>query len=96
MTLMVVGLCKVCMTRRQKPKYQGGFLLDGGIYYVATLLYLQAAAGRSIGQICAFTSLLQPNLAPLDPVYATMQLDNNNSGMFSLSFGAEFKTGFEL
>ena len=84
------------MARRQKPEYQGGFLLDGGIHYVAGLRYLLAAAGQSITQVSAFTSLLQPKLAPLDTVHATMQLDNGNSGTFSLSFGAEYKTGFEL
>ena len=84
------------MLRRQNPKYQSGFLLDGGIHYVTGLRYLLAAAGRSISLVSAFTSLLQPKLAPLDAVHATMQLYNGYSGTFNLSFGAEVKTGFEF
>ena len=88
--------CEAYINRRQKPEYQGGFLLDGGIHYVAGLRYLLAAAGQSITQVSAFTSLLQPKLAPLDTVHAIMQLGNGNSGTFSLSFGTEYKTGFQI
>ena len=60
------------MASRQKPEYQGGFLLDGDIRCIAGARSLLAAAGRSISQVSAFTPLLQPKLAPLDTVHATM------------------------
>ncbi|KAL2051996.1 hypothetical protein ABVK25_007688 [Lepraria finkii] len=81
---------------RQTPKYQGGFLLDGGIHFVSGLRYLLAAAGQFIIQVTAFTSLLQPHLAPLDTINAIVKVENENSGQFCLSFGAEFKTDFEI
>ena len=82
--------------RRQYPGYQGGFLLDGGIHFVAGLRLLLAAAGQSITQVAAFTSLLQKNLAPVDTVHATVKTSNDRSGIFCVSFGAEFKSDFEI
>lgn len=73
---------------RQKPEYQGGFVLDGGIHFVAaTRLLLHGAGGRKITKAAAFTAQLQPHLPPVDTLNATLQLDNGASGTFSVSFG---------
>ena len=85
-----------CLTRRQTPKHQGGFLLDGGIHFVAGLRCLLAAARQSITQVTAFTSLLQPHLAPLDTVTAMAKVGNKNGGQVCISYGAEFKSDFEI
>lgn len=82
--------------RRQVPDYQGGFLLDGGVHFVAGLRYLLAAGGEHITHLAAFTSLLQEKLAPVDTVHATLRISNGNNGTFNVSFGAEFKSGFEI
>lgn len=82
--------------RRKNPKFQGGCLLDSGIHFVAAIRHLLSAAGESITHVAAFTSLLQDRLAPLDTIHATMQTSNETNGTFSLSFGAEFKSGFEF
>ena len=57
---------------------------------------LLAAVGESITRVTAFTSLLQPDLAPKDTANATLRLSNGKSGTISLSFGTEFMNGFEI
>ncbi|KAK4693207.1 hypothetical protein P7C71_g4148, partial [Lecanoromycetidae sp. Uapishka_2] len=81
---------------RQDPEHQGGFLLDGGISFIAGLRSLLGAVGLEITHVAAFTSLIKKHLAPSDTVHATVQINNGNSGTFSLSFGAEFKHAFEI
>ena len=85
-----------CFCRRQNPEHQGGFLLDGGIHFVAALRFLLSAASSSITQVAAFTSLMQPNLSPLDTANATMYINNGNSGTFSISYGTEFGNAFQI
>lgn len=82
--------------RRQVPEYQGGFLLDGGVHFVAGLRGLLVAGGQHITHLAAFSSLLEKKLAPVDTVHATMKISNGNNGTFNLSFGTEFKSGFEI
>jgi predicted dehydrogenase len=83
-------------SRRQVPDYQGGFLLDGGVHFVAGLRHMLASGKEQITLLAAFTSLLQKKLAPVDTVHATMKLTNGNNGTFNVSFGCEFKSGFEI
>ena len=63
---------------------------------MAALRYLLASAGQSITHVAAFTSQIQPRLRPLDTVHSTMRISNGNSGTFSLSMGAEYKTAFDI
>jgi predicted dehydrogenase len=72
---------------RKKPEYQGGFLLDGGIHFVAATRLLLQGGGQKIKKISAYTAQLQEHLLPIDTLNATMQLDNGSSGTFSISFG---------
>ena len=77
--------------RRQKPDYQGGFLLDGGIHFVAALRYLLAAGGQTISTIRAFTSLLKEDLAPYDTLNAHLTTVNKRNGTFNLSYASKFR-----
>ena len=79
------------LTRRQKPDYQGGFVLDGGIHYVAALRYLLAAAGQIISTVRASTSLVKEDLAPVDTIHASMTTASNRHGTFNLSYGSQFR-----
>jgi predicted dehydrogenase len=63
---------------------------------VAGLRGLLAAGGQHITHLAAFSSLLEKKLAPVDTVHATMKISNGNNGTFNLSFGTEFKSGFEI
>ncbi len=77
--------------RRQKPDYQGGFLLDGGIHFVAALRCLLAAAGQTISTVRASTSLLKQDLAPLDTLSANMTTANKRNGTFNLSYASKYR-----
>jgi predicted dehydrogenase len=71
---------------RKKPEYQGGFLLDGGVHFVAgTRLLLGEDAKPTT--LTAFTALLREHLPPVDTVNAVWQTKSGISGTFSVSFG---------
>ncbi|CAI4213196.1 unnamed protein product [Parascedosporium putredinis] len=81
---------------RKVPDYQGGFLLDGGVHFIAGLRCALAAVGEEIGQVSACTSLLQERLAPVDTVHGVLATRSGRAGTFVCSFGAEFKAGFAI
>ncbi|KAI4652386.1 hypothetical protein J4E93_002588 [Alternaria ventricosa] len=72
---------------RKKPDHQGGFVLDGGVHFVAATRLLLQGGGAKIKKVSAFTAQLQEHLPPVDTLNATMQLDNDASGTLSISFG---------
>jgi len=72
---------------RKKPDHQGGFVLDGGVHFVAATRLLLQGGGRKIKKVSAFTAQLQKHLPPVDTLNATMQLDNDASGTLSICFG---------
>ncbi|CAN9236343.1 unnamed protein product [Alternaria alternata] len=72
---------------RKKPDYQGGFVLDGGVHFVAATRLLLQGGKQKIKRVSAFTAQLQEHLPPIDTLNATMQLDNGSSGTLSISFG---------
>jgi len=78
------------------PEYQGGFLLDGGVHFVAALRMLLAGAGHEIRKVVAFSGLLEEHLPPVDTVSAVAVTDGGKSGTIHISFGTEFKSGFEI
>lgn len=84
------------LARRQVPDYQGGFLLDGGVHFIAGLRYLLRALGQDITSLAGYTALVQPKLAPVDTVHAVLATNSGRSGWFSVSFGAAFESGFEI
>ncbi|KAK3067394.1 hypothetical protein LTR53_015761 [Teratosphaeriaceae sp. CCFEE 6253] len=74
---------------RKKPEYQGGFLLDGGVHFVAGMRLLLGSEAK-VAKASAFTQLVQPHLPPVDTVDATFKLANGSTGNFSVSFGTTF------
>ncbi|KAL2073277.1 hypothetical protein VTL71DRAFT_10601 [Oculimacula yallundae] len=71
---------------RKKPEYQGGFLLDGGVHFIAGTRLLLGEAERPTS-LTAYTHLLQKHLPPVDTVDAIWQTKSGISGTFSVSFG---------
>lgn len=82
---------------RKVPDYQGGFLLDGGVHFIAALRLLLSSTGiKDITSLAARTTLLRPELAPVDTVHAVLTTSTGCSGTFCVSFGTEFKSGFQI
>ncbi|EAQ85423.1 hypothetical protein CHGG_09437 [Chaetomium globosum CBS 148.51] len=81
---------------RKTPEYQGGFLLDGGVHFVAGLRFLLEAAGQEIKQLVGFSGLLDEKLIPVDTVQAVALTGNRKSGTIIITFGTEFKSGTEV
>ena len=77
---------------RKVPDYQGGFLLDGGVHFIAGLRKILPS---KIEQISAFTRLNREFLVPVDTVNATLRLEDGSTGLFSISFAAS-TTKFEI
>lgn len=71
---------------RNKPEYQGGFLLDGGVHFIAGTRILLGEAARPAA-LSAYTTLLQEHLPPVDTVNSIWQTKSGISGTFSVSFG---------
>ncbi|KAF1982485.1 NAD(P)-binding protein [Aulographum hederae CBS 113979] len=84
---------------RKDPEFQGGFLLDGGIHFVAALRLLLAGGswmgnpgeGDGIKKVAAFTRLISEHLAPLDTLDVIVELKSGATGTFGLSFGVKGK-----
>ncbi|KAI9793887.1 MAG: hypothetical protein M1816_007139 [Peltula sp. TS41687] len=71
---------------RKTPAYQGGFLLDGGIHFVAATRLLLGDADPIV-RVSAQTTQLQPYLPPVDTLDAVLKLKSGVTGSFSVSFG---------
>lgn len=72
---------------RKAPEYQGGFLLDGGVHFVAATRLLLEGGGERITKLSAFTAQLQEHLPPVDTLHAVLQTSSGVSGTLSASFG---------
>lgn len=81
---------------RKVPEHQGGFLLDGGIHFVAALRFLLEAAGQEIKKLACFSALLEERLLPVDTVNAVAVTQDGKSGTVVMTFGTEFKNGLEV
>ncbi|OAL47725.1 NAD(P)-binding protein [Pyrenochaeta sp. DS3sAY3a] len=81
---------------RRTPDYQGGFILDGGVHFVAGLRLLLNAVGQDISSLTAKTDLVVPILAPVDTVHAVLTTPTGRSGTISMSWATEFKSGLSL
>ncbi|RDI87373.1 hypothetical protein Vi05172_g2898 [Venturia inaequalis] len=75
---------------RKTPRYQGGFLLDGGVHFIAGMRVLLGPENEPI-KVSAFSSQLQKHLPPVDTIDAVWQLKSGISGTFSCSFGTTFE-----
>ncbi|KAK5167727.1 uncharacterized protein LTR77_007426 [Saxophila tyrrhenica] len=76
---------------RKKPQHQGGFLLDGGVHFIAGMRVVLGGGGVKVDRLSANTALLQDYLPPVDTVDATLRLDNGSTGSFAVSFGTSFE-----
>jgi predicted dehydrogenase len=74
---------------RKKPEYQGGFLLDGGVHFIAGTRLLLGKDAAPI-KTSAFTAQTQEHLPPVDTLNATVLCKNGASGTISISFGTTF------
>ncbi len=81
---------------RKTPEHQGGFLLDGGVHFVAGLRFLLAVLGQEIKQLAGFSALLDEKLGPVDTVHAVAVTQDGKSGTIGISFGTEFKDVLEI
>lgn len=84
------------ISRRQKPTFQGGYLLDGGVHFVAVLRTLLAALGRNIEAVSAYTTSIQKTLPPADTVHAIIKTDDGRVGSYISSVGIESKLGMDF
>lgn len=77
---------------RRNPTHQGGYILDGGVHYIATLRTLLAAQpGNEIARVSAFTGLVQPYLPPVDTADAILRTRSGVTGTFQIWRGTSVK-----
>ncbi|KAK4173039.1 hypothetical protein QBC36DRAFT_336639 [Triangularia setosa] len=81
---------------RRVPDYQGGFLLDGGVHFIAALRYLLGASGQELSKLVAYTALLEERLQPLDTIHGLALTKQGINGTVVISFGTEFKNGTDV
>ncbi|KAL7009267.1 hypothetical protein EMMF5_000897 [Cystobasidiomycetes sp. EMM_F5] len=75
---------------RKNPEYQGGFLLDGGVHFVAGIRYLLSALGVQMASVSAFNCLIRDDLAPFDTLQGVIKTDNERvGGTFIISMAHE-------
>ncbi|OAL46623.1 oxidoreductase-like protein family [Pyrenochaeta sp. DS3sAY3a] len=72
---------------RKTPAYQGGFLLDGGVHFVAATRLLLQGGGEKVVRLSAFTAQVQAHLPPVDSLNATLLLSGGASGTLSICVG---------
>ena len=77
---------------RKTPEYQGGFILDGGVHFVALIRYV---SGHEITKTVSLCRQTYPHLPPVDTVNAAIQFDDGASGSLSFCF-ASTKSTFEF
>jgi predicted dehydrogenase len=71
---------------RKTPEYQGGFLLDGGVHFVAGIRELLGGENRP-KEVVAFSQLLKEYLPPVDSVDSVWKCESGVTGTVSISFG---------
>ncbi|OJJ65063.1 hypothetical protein ASPSYDRAFT_39863 [Aspergillus sydowii CBS 593.65] len=76
---------------RKTPEYQGGFVLDGGIHFLAGLRLILGRGSNSLKTVTAQTSQLQEHLPPMDTVDALATTASGAPGVINISFGSEFR-----
>ncbi|KIX08304.1 uncharacterized protein Z518_02960 [Rhinocladiella mackenziei CBS 650.93] len=75
---------------RKVPTHQGGFLLDGGVHFVAGLR-LMLGKHNPLVSLSAHSAQLQEHLPPVDTVEATAKSKKGTIGTISISFGTTAK-----
>lgn len=75
---------------RKVPTHQGGFLLDGGVHFVAALRLLLGKEDPLVS-VVAYTAQLQEHLPPVDSIEAVARSKSGAVGSISISFGTTGK-----
>ncbi|RFU35512.1 hypothetical protein B7463_g781, partial [Scytalidium lignicola] len=70
---------------RKHPAYQGGFLLDGGVHFVALMRLISR---DEIVETKSFAKQMWEHLPPLDTVHAAIRFEKGAMGTFSLTFAS--------
>ncbi|EHK24126.1 uncharacterized protein TRIVIDRAFT_45259 [Trichoderma virens Gv29-8] len=75
-------------TWRQKPDYQGGFLLDAGVHWAAATRLLLTGDENKPETVQAFTAQMCEHLPPIDTVNAIIKTQSGATGVFQNSAGS--------
>ncbi|CAK7210275.1 hypothetical protein SCUCBS95973_000723 [Sporothrix curviconia] len=83
---------------RKNPTHPGGFLLDGGIHYVAALRALLGAVrgDNEIATVAGTMAQLLEILPPADTVRNVAITRGGASGVVTMSFGTEFGSPLDI
>lgn len=73
---------------RNKPEYQGGFLLDGGVHHAATTRLFLSGQDNAADTVQAFTALTKAYLPPIDTVNAIIRTKSGATGSYQHSAGS--------
>ncbi|KAH0441980.1 oxidoreductase family, NAD-binding Rossmann fold protein [Colletotrichum camelliae] len=75
---------------RRSPTHQGGYLLDGGVHYMAGMrLLLSSQPGHEIQMLPALTNQIQPYLPPVDTADVILKTKSGVTGVFQISRGTQ-------
>lgn len=78
---------------RAKPQHQGGFLLDGGVHFVAgTRLLLSDDESNKPVSVQAFSDLTQDHLPPVDSVVAIIKTKSGATGSYQQAAGSRLSS----
>jgi len=67
---------------RKEPKYQGGFLLDGGVHYAAVMRMIVG----EIKEVNAQVSQIRSHLPPADTISSSIKYENGALGTCFITF----------
>jgi predicted dehydrogenase len=70
---------------RQKPDYQGGFVLDGGVHNVAGLRYV---TGQEIVETKGFSAQFATHMEPIDTVASAVRFEKGAIGTVVMSWSS--------
>ncbi|KAI9036533.1 Gfo/Idh/MocA family protein [Aspergillus affinis] len=73
-------------TWRHEAQYQGGYLLDVGIHFLAGTRYL--LGDERIARVAAFTRGVSPSIPPLDTLDAILQAESGLQGSVQIALGS--------
>lgn len=79
---------------RRDNSYQGGFLLDGGIHFMAALRMVLG----EVAEVQAHTQSIRPDLPPVDTLTALLHMESGLRGTlaFSYAVGAPWSTALTV
>jgi predicted dehydrogenase len=70
---------------RRNPEYPGGYILDGGVHYMAGL---KMVLPEKVQSVSAIGRQIRSHLRPIDTVHAVVCLNDGTTGTFGQSYGS--------